>query len=127
MRFGLDKIPSRWNTTVFIAYDPLRGAYILLETFRLWIPWCYPSTTAHSFDIPIPVAAQYRPSNAPEYLFTSDSLHHCRYIAVAQVRTCGEGKVGKAWQLAELAKTALCDGMGGDRWYAGWMAYLNVC
>ena len=84
MRFGLDKIPSRWNATNFIVYDPLRGAYIPLKTFRLWILWCYLSTTAHSFDILIPVAAYYRLSNALEHLFTSDSLHRCRYIGVAQ-------------------------------------------
>ena len=85
MRFGLVKIPSRWNATIFIAYNPLRGAYNLFETFRLRIPWCYPSTTAHSFDILVPVVAHYRPSNAPEHLSTSDSLRRCHYIAVVQV------------------------------------------
>ena len=123
MRFGPVKIPSRWNAALLIAYNPLRGAYNLFETFRLWIPWCYPSTTAHSFDIPIPVVAHYRPPNAPDHLFTSDSLRCCRNIAVAQVFEPAEKEnLVKLGSLRSLQNTAPCarNGMGGIDVLIGW-------
>ena len=52
-----------------------------------------PSTTAHSYGILIPVVAELGPFDPPEPLFTSDTLYRCRYIAVAQVWTCGEKKL----------------------------------
>ncbi len=53
----------------------------------------YPST-AHSFDIRIPVAAHYGLFESPKLVFTSDFLHGCRYVAVARNSTCGEKKLG---------------------------------
>ena len=44
----------------------------------------YPSTTAHCYDIQIPVAAYHHPSNPPELVFISDFPRRCRLIAVAQ-------------------------------------------
>ena len=43
----------------------------------------YPSTTAYSFNILMPVVAHNRPSNALEQLFISNFLHYYRYNAVA--------------------------------------------
>ena len=62
-----------------------------------------PSATTYSYLFLILVAAYYRPSDAPEHIFTSSFLHRCRLIAVARNWTCGGGK-----GLAELGTYGNC-------------------
>ena len=54
----------------------------------------YPSTSAHSFDILIPIVAQHDRSEAPRHVFTSGFLCRCPYIAVAPFWTYGEQILG---------------------------------
>ncbi len=70
----------------------------------------YPATTAHYYDIRVPVAAQYGLSEPLMLVFTSDFLRRYRYIAVAQIWTCGEKKLGKAWHFGWSLQMAICDG-----------------
>ena len=68
----------------------------------------YPSITTHSFDILIPFVARHGPSDAPEPLFTSVLCGCCCLRRCRQFLIYGEKKLGKAWQHAEFASTALC-------------------
>ena len=58
-----------------------------------------PSTSTHSFDIWTWIVAHHDLSEAPKLIFTRDTLRRCRYVAVAQIWTYGEGKFGIAWNL----------------------------
>ena len=82
----------------------------------------HPSTTARSFDILIPIVAHHGLSNAPERVFTRDLLYRCRYIAVAQIWTFGERKLGKKLGIlgqAEQGGTRAMDDLIG-RWMDRW-------
>ena len=61
------------------------------------------STSAYFFDIRTPVVAYHGPSKAPKLIFTSGFLYRRRYIAVAQIWSCGEKMLGKSWQSAAAA------------------------
>ena len=61
---------------------------------------CYPSVTAHSFDILIPIVAHYALPDAPTPLFTIDFLHRCHYTAVAPNLNL---RKRKAWYIAATA------------------------
>ena len=92
-----------FNCLHFAARNSFQNFNIL--TFLILNPSTfYSSTSTHSFDILIHVIAYQGISEAPGGIFTRDFLHRCRYIAVAQIWTFRERKLGKSLEAYRLVK-----------------------